>query len=225
MVISACYPGDTVPPCKLGCTAATIVSKKEQYVFDACMEIIQKRLGDHLTFDGHPVNVAYKKSHESKEYKSSRNEDYNKILQLTHTAIENNEDCKTLFNEWKQILRHVDFRKFAAIFMPCDQEDCDWIQCKTKVSKAPRWRELLRLFKKVLPSPVPWNDQHYMSFLQLLEAVQGDDPPDLPPPDYHCPSLVGCDHPLKCTRQDEKCSVSITMLSKTAFERHDKLFH
>ena len=72
MIVSACFGEDKVHPSKLKNCTNSDRAKKEAVVFDTCMKVVKEKLGKHLTFDGHLVNVAYYTSRESKEYMSTR---------------------------------------------------------------------------------------------------------------------------------------------------------
>ena len=225
-ICSACADGDTTPPCQQPSLSDTEREKKEVYIFDTAMNEVSKILNDDLKFGDYPISVRPILSRNAMKYRATRDSDYNQICSFNGSSVKG--ETKKLFDEWKDIIRHVDFRMHVIAFSPCDDRQCVWPQCrKITPDLAPRWSRIRTLFAGSAPSPLPSNThpQHFHTFLEMLDlAGEGY---KFPPNDYHCPSVACLDDEsaMFCNSLEYRCSKHWTYTSNTARHRHDVTIH
>jgi hypothetical protein len=237
---------EKIPPCNQRNLTPEEREDKERLIFSKALDMLDQSLQGRK-FAGHSIDHTVIDCRNNDIDPLNYYDDFKEIASFVEsgpTKIKRDIVLVGLLEEFRQILLHVDRRKYALLFNTCKNETCLWPNCVRSMSgdsKAPKFRQFMDKLGGVALSPKPsvGSPGHYETFLETIatfdvvesKTCNEDARRSLPTPDLHCPSKAGWttnpESPLfpgRCNRT-ETCSTNYCFFSKTDKEKHDKMFH
>jgi hypothetical protein len=237
---------EKIPPCNQRNLTPDEREDKERSIFSKSLDMLDQALQGRK-FDGHTIYHTVIECGKDDTDPFNYYTDFKEIASFVEsgpTKTKRDIVLGKLLDEFRQILLHVDRRKYALLFNTCKDKTCVWPNCIRSMSgdpKAPKFRKFMDKLGGVALSPKPSRQLpgHYETFLEMMgtfDVVQSntcneDALRSLPTPDLHCPSKAGWTtnpesllFPGRCNRT-ERCSANYCFYSKTDKQKHDKMFH